>query len=81
MEMNNPMPILENFRANLIRRIDETKETKTAIAKRAGVHRVTLHAILAGRIEPSLELCERLSQVLGFDPPEKIFSGKSKNSR
>lgn len=67
------MPLLKNFRDNLARSIVERGESKTAIAERAGIHRVTLHKILAGGFDPSLDLCERLADALGFSNPEDIF--------
>lgn len=67
------MPLLENFRKNLRRLIDQSEESKTAVAERAGIHRVTLHGILSGKFDPSLETCEKLAEVLGCNPPEKIF--------
>lgn len=67
------MPLLQNFRSNLKVRIDASGESKTAIAERAGIHRVTLHNILAGKFEPSLDMCERLALALEIKPPEKIF--------
>lgn len=67
------MPLLQNFRDNVRRTIDESGESKTDVAKRAGIHRVTLHKILAGGLDPSLDLCERLAGALGFSRPEEIF--------
>lgn len=74
------MPLLKNFRDNLARRIDERGFSKTSVADKAGIHRVTLHKILAGRLDPSLDLCERLAGALGFSNPEDIFK-KSWRSR
>lgn len=67
------MPLLENFLANLIRRIDESGLSKTKVAELAGLHRVTLHKLLAGEFEPSLDTCEKLAKVLGYQDPEEIF--------
>lgn len=67
------MPLLENFIQNLRSRLIVLGESKTAVAERAGIHRVTLHKILAGEFEPSLEMCERLASALEFSPPESIF--------
>ncbi len=67
------MPLLKNFRDNLRQAIDERGKSKTAIAADAGIHRVTLHKILAGEFEPSLDMCERLARVLGFSDPGDIF--------
>jgi DNA-binding XRE family transcriptional regulator len=74
------MPLLQNFRENLRRVIDEAGSSKTSVAKSAGIHRVTLHKILAGEFEPSLEMCEKLAESLGFRDPEEIFK-KSLPSR
>lgn len=65
------MPILDNFRTNLERKLEG--ESKTAVAKKADIHRVTLHKILAGKLDPSLQMCEKIAKALGFQPPEKIF--------
>jgi DNA-binding XRE family transcriptional regulator len=71
--MQTAMPLLDNFRTNLRFRIDEAAVSKTALAEKAGIHRVTLHKILAGEFEPSLEMCEKLAAALGVKPIEKIF--------
>lgn len=68
------MPLLDNFRENIRQKIDNSGMSKTAIADRAGIHRVTLHKILAGEFEPSLAMCEKLAKALEFTPHEKIFS-------
>lgn len=67
------MPLLKNFRDNLRQVIVERGMSKTALAANAGIHRVTLHKLLAGEFEPSLDLCERLADALGFSSPEEIF--------
>ncbi len=67
------MPLLQNFRDNLRKQIDASGMSKTAIAEAAGIHRVTLHKILAGEFEPSLDMCEKLAEALEIKPIEKIF--------
>ena len=67
------MPLLKNFQDNLRRTVAASGMSKTAIAEKAGIHRVTLHKLLAGGIEPSLDMCEKLAQALGFPHPEDIF--------
>lgn len=67
------MPMLQNFRDNLRRTIADRGLSKTRLAADAGIHRVTLHKLLAGEFDPSLELCERLANALGFSSPEEIF--------
>jgi DNA-binding XRE family transcriptional regulator len=75
--MPEAMPLLANFRENLRRRIDQSGLSKAALAAKAGIHRVTLHKILAGEFEPSLEMCEKLAAALEVTPIEKIF-GRSR---
>lgn len=75
------MPLLKNFRENLCHAIDESGMSKTAIAASAGIHRVTLHKILAGDFEPSLDMCERLADALGFSSPEDIFKKTTRRKR
>lgn len=72
------MPLLTNFRENLRKQIDASGLSKTAIADAAGIHRVTLHKILAGDFEPSLEMCEKLAEALEISPVEKIFQKSRK---
>lgn len=74
------MPLLENFRDNLRDQIADSGESKTAIAERAGIHRVTLHKILAGEFDPSLEMCEKLAEALKVKPIEKIFQRSKKTA-
>lgn len=74
------MPLLQNFRVNLIQRIAESGLSKTRVAELAGMHRVTLHKLLKGQFEPSLDTCEKLAHVLGYDEPEEIFK-KTTRSR
>lgn len=74
------MPLLNNFQENLRRSVAEAGTSKTAIAEKAGIHRVTLHKLLSGAIDPSLGMCEKLAVALGFNHPEEIFqkSGRSR---
>jgi DNA-binding XRE family transcriptional regulator len=67
------MPFRDNFRDNLRSRLDRGDLTVTELARRADVHRVTIHKILSGEIEPSLSLCEKIADSAGIHPPEKIF--------
>ena len=67
------MPFRDNFRDNLRAWLDRGELTITRLAELAGVHRVTIHKILSGEIEPSLSLCEKIAEKTGVSPPEKIF--------
>lgn len=67
------MPFRDNFRENLRARLDRHDLSVTKLAALAGVHRVTIHKILSGEIEPSLSLCEKIANSAGIFPPEKIF--------
>lgn len=73
--------MLNNFRDNLRRIVAERELSKTGLAARAGIHRVTLHKLLAGEFDPSLDLCERLSDALGFLRPEDIFKKSSRRGK
>jgi len=67
------MPFLDNFRQHLRARLDRGDLTVTALAKLAGIHRVTIHKILAGEIEPSLSMCEKIAESAGIVPLERVF--------
>lgn len=67
------MPFRDNFRDNLRAWLDQGRVSITKLAEMAGVHRVTIHKILSGEIEPSLSLCEKIAEKTGVSPPEKIF--------
>lgn len=66
------MALRDNVRENLRRRLESGDLTVTEVARRSGVHRVTIHKVLAGEFEPSLSLCESLAIAVGIEP-EKIF--------
>lgn len=67
------MPFRDNFRDNLRAWIERGELTVTELARRAGIHRVTIYKILSGEIEPSLSMCEKLADSAGISPPEKVF--------
>jgi DNA-binding XRE family transcriptional regulator len=71
--MSKKMPLLKNFRDNLKQGVELSGKSKTQLASDAGIHRVTLHKLLSGAIEPSLDMCEKLAVTLGFSSPEDIF--------
>ncbi len=75
------MPLLRNFVDNLRSRIAESGISKTDLAEKAKVHRVTIHRILAGKFDPSLEMCEKLAAASGFSPVEKIFEKNAHKGR
>jgi DNA-binding XRE family transcriptional regulator len=72
------MPFSQYFRDNLRARLDLGDLTVTALAKLAGVHRVTIHKILSGEIDPSLSLADKIAEAAGIFPPERIFQKKSR---
>ncbi len=61
------------FRNNLRWHLDREEISITRLAKKAGVHRVTIHKVLAGEFEPSLSLCEAIAGALGIKP-DQIFA-------
>ncbi len=69
------MPWIENFRDNLRTAMDRRKMSQQDLAKKSGVHFVTISRILSGVIDPSVETCEKLASAAGFSSPS-IFSEK-----
>ncbi len=67
------MPLLRNFVDNIRRRFDDADVSKADVARKAGIHRVTIYKILSGEIDPSIEMCEKIAGALGFSPVENIF--------
>jgi transcriptional regulator with XRE-family HTH domain len=55
------MPLMDNFRQNLRRACEERGISQQELAKRSGVHHVSVSRILNGKQDPSVELCERLA--------------------
>ena len=67
------MPLAETFRENLRSAIARQNMTQRELAEKSGVHHVTICNILAGKLEPSLTLCESLAKAAKIKLPE-IFS-------
>ena len=67
------MPLEDNFRENLRAALEREGLTQRELAAESGVHYVTICNILAGRVEPSLTICEALAKAAKIKLPE-IFS-------
>jgi len=63
----------EKFRANLRHACTVKGLTQQELARRSGVHWVTISRILHGHQEPSMIVCERLAEAARI-PRSKIFS-------
>ena len=62
------MALLENFRANLQAAMTESGISGQEVARRSGVHWVTVSRILNGKLAPSLAICEKLARATGIRP-------------
>ena len=72
------MPLIQNFRENLRGAMEEHRIDQAELARRSGVHYVTISRILSGKQDPTVGVCERLAAAAGirsdlaFLSPEKI---------
>jgi len=66
------MPLLNNFRHNLLAACQERGVSQQDLANRSGVHYVSVSRILAGKQDPSVDICERLAIAAGVRP-DTIF--------
>lgn len=66
------MPWIENFRHNLLRTIEVNKVSRSELARRAGIHFVTISRILNGHMEPSISTAEKLAIAAGMSA-ESVF--------
>ena len=71
------MPILNNFRENIVAACAKAKISQAELARRSGVHFVTVNRIFKGVLSPSVEICEKLAEAAGIQP-EKSFSSPRK---
>lgn len=62
------MSLLENFRHNLLAAIEREQISGQELARRSGLHFVTISRILSGKIAPSVENCEKLAKAAGIRP-------------
>ena len=64
--------LIDNFVANLETAIGKLGISQSELARRSGVHYVTVHKVLRRKMEPTVELCERLAEAAQMQP-EKSF--------
>ncbi len=60
--------LINNFVANLRAAMQENSISGAELARRADLHWVTVSRILNGKLCPTLETCERLSEAAGIRP-------------
>lgn len=60
------VPLLDNFVENLQRAMDANDISGAELARRSGVHFVTISRILHGKLAPSVPVCERLATAAGM---------------
>jgi transcriptional regulator with XRE-family HTH domain len=67
------MPWSDSFRRNLADILERNGLSQKELARRSGVHEVTISRILHGHIEPTLSTAEKLARGAGTTA-EKILS-------
>lgn len=71
--MSKTLPIQDRFSRNLRNGLAAKGITQRELARRVGLHFVTVNRIFQGRQTPPLDTIERLAKTCGI-PLEKIFS-------
>lgn len=64
---------LDNFRKNLIRRCESEGISQQELARKSGVHYVTINRIFRGHAVPTIPVAERLAKAAGL-ALEKILA-------
>lgn len=67
------MAMTDNLVANL--KIECTRQhlSQAELARRSGLHFTTVNKIFQKKMNPTLDLCEKLAIALGLERPEKLF--------
>ena len=60
------MPLIDNFTSNLREAMLHAGLTGLQLAERSGVHFVTISRILNHKLNPSIEVCEKLAEAAGI---------------
>jgi len=66
------MPLMENFRKNLRTACEDHGISQQELARRTGLHFVSVSRILSGKQDPPVPVCERLAEAAGIRP-DTIF--------
>lgn len=66
------MALTDNFRSNVREEMKRQRVGQQELARRTGLHYVTISRILTGTIEPKVETCEQIATALGVRP-DTIF--------
>ena len=74
------MSLVDNFRSNLRQAMKERGISQVALAKAADVRIATVCDIFAGRMEPSVEMCEKLAKAAGLRPDASFLLPEAKAS-
>lgn len=61
------MTLIENFRDNVSRACEANVLTHQELAEKAGVPTATVSRILSGKMNPPVDVCERLAVAAGID--------------
>lgn len=64
--------LINNFVENLQAALEKQELSQAELARRSGVHYVTVNRILKYRLTPTVDICEKLA-IAAKMQPEKIF--------
>lgn len=62
------MPLLDNFAVNLRDAMKRNRISGMELARRSGMHFVTISRILHGKLSPTIDTCEKLAQAADMRP-------------
>jgi len=62
------MPLLDNFAVNLRDAMTRRKISGLELARRSGMHYVTISRILNGKLSPTVDTCEKLAVAAEMRP-------------
>lgn len=74
------MPLLDNFVCNVREAMDSRGITGAELARRSGLHFVTISRILNGKLCPTLDTCERLANAVDIRPDTAFLEPLRKSS-
>lgn len=73
------MPLLDNFALNLRDAMERNGITGAELARRSGLHFVTVSRVLNGHLSPTVETCEKLAQAAGMRPDTAFLEPAKKS--
>lgn len=62
------VPIIDNFVTNIRAACDARGISQRELSRLSGVHYVHIHKIFAGKLNPTVDTCEKIATSLGMRP-------------